>query len=66
MIVENVSTGPVEAARIGCLLALGSAFRWQSGGHMIKRQGVLAPKRLDFSVESEIWLDGTLSGLVYR
>ncbi|KAL9118531.1 MAG: hypothetical protein Q9187_004922 [Circinaria calcarea] len=66
MILENVSLGPLESARIGCLLAFGSAFQWKSNGREITRQEVLVNKHSAFPVESEIWFGDRLSGLVYR
>ena len=66
LILVHISAGPVEAARIGCQLALGSAFTWKSNDCVIKRQEVLNNKPQEFPVESEIWFGGCMSGLVYK
>ena len=66
MILREVSVGPVEAARIGCLFALGSAFRWESAGGVITRQEVLTTRTADCPIESHIWFDGYHSGLAYK
>lgn len=38
MVLGNVSMGLVESARVGCLLSLGSVFRWESHGAPVQRK----------------------------
>lgn len=66
MVLKEVSAGPVEAARIGCMLALGSTFRWETGDHTISRQDTFASRSSSSPVESQIWFDGCFSGLAYQ
>ncbi|KAI9825601.1 MAG: hypothetical protein M1819_000497 [Sarea resinae] len=37
LILSALSIGPIEAARVGCILDLGSSFEWKTGGHAIER-----------------------------
>ena len=37
MILDHVSIGTVEAARIGCLINAGSAFTWKDGSSELVR-----------------------------
>lgn len=71
-ILEHVSKGPIEAARLGCLLELGSPFIWirnvdwpRSGG------SVEFHDRHKFRyerspVESKIYFGDTFSGVSYK
>lgn len=66
MILRNVSMGPVESARVGCMLSLGSVFKWERDGVPVRRQEVLTNRTWVLPVESQIWFDNCLSGLAYR
>lgn len=66
MILREVSVDPIEAARIGCLFALGSAFRWENDGRLMTRQEVLNTETAGCPVESHIWFGGCGSGLAYK
>lgn len=66
MVLKQVSVGPVEAARVGCKLALGSTFSWATGDHRIERQAVFSFRSPCSYVESQIRFDGFSSGLVYK
>lgn len=67
-ILEYVSEGPIEAARLGCLHEIGSPFAWvrtdktRSGGN-IERYWSLTHRGPATPVDSYI---GTFCGLAYR
>lgn len=70
-ILGKISRGKVESARVGCMLSLGTPFKWERDngggrGGMIQLQTVLTTKPYDVSVESQIWFDGFPSGLAYK
>jgi hypothetical protein len=71
-ILEAVSNGPIEAARLGALLGLGSPFTWmraqdspRSGG-AIERHMRFAQRHDTSPIESEIHFEETFSGLAYK
>jgi hypothetical protein len=65
-ILEKVSAGPIESARIGCLLNAGSVFSWRHGNQIIKREEG-RPFRTPWTpVESHIWFGGYHSGIAYK
>ncbi|EEP81147.1 predicted protein [Uncinocarpus reesii 1704] len=66
LILSRVSLGPIEPARLGCMLSLGSPFRWLDGGRPIQRQEVLTTKPTKIPVESHIQFDGDHSGVAYK
>lgn len=66
MVLRRVSVGPVEAARVGCKLGLGSTFIWANDNHKIERQPVFSFRNPFSRVESQISFDGCFSGLAYR
>lgn len=71
-ILEQVSEGPIEAARLGCLLELGSPFTWMRFRDPPRRGGAvelfISPShRYENSpVESKICFGDDFSGLSYR
>ncbi|PMD40803.1 hypothetical protein L207DRAFT_566184 [Hyaloscypha variabilis F] len=71
-ILEQVSKGPIEAARLGCLLDLGSPFMWLRSRDPPRRDGILeliiSPShRNEFSpVESKICFGDVFSGVSYK
>jgi hypothetical protein len=71
-ILEHVSEGPVEAARLGCILGLGSPFRWMRAVDWPRRGGpvelLISPShRTEFTpVESKIYFGDVFSGVSYR
>jgi hypothetical protein len=71
-ILEYVSEGPIEAARLGCLLNLGSPFGWmrtkdetRMRGH-IERHECYTHRSEATPVESQIWFGETFSGVTYK
>ncbi|KAI0543266.1 hypothetical protein GGR58DRAFT_15466 [Xylaria digitata] len=38
LILDNVSAGPIERARVGCMLSFGSNFTWRCDGRDIERE----------------------------
>ena len=66
IILDDVSLGRVESGRIGCLLALDTPFQWKGAHGTIQRQEVLTTRPRGLFVESQIWFDDYLSGLVYK
>jgi hypothetical protein len=70
-ILDHVSAGPVEAARLGCLLELGSQFAWmrsdgtRRGGDVVKLEAPTHRSHLT-PVDSRIHFGDTFSGLAYR
>ena len=71
-ILEGVSEGPIEAARLGCVLGLGSPFTWMRSKDLSRRQGPIErhmcfTSRHDASpVESGIYFGKTFSGVAYK
>ena len=71
-ILEHVSKGPVEAARLGCLWGLGSPFLWQKRVDWPRQGGPLAlltsptHRSPGTAVEFKIYFGDTFSGVSYR
>lgn len=71
-ILYYVSDGPIESARLGCTLSLGSTFNWQRRKDRPRKQGAIEVlpchiMRYEGSpVESKIFFGGIFSGLDYR
>jgi hypothetical protein len=71
-ILEHVSEGPVEAARLGCVLDLGSPFTWMRAVDWPRRGGpvelLTSPSHPTEStpVESKICFGDVFSGVSYR
>ena len=66
LILDNVSAGPIERARVGCILECGSIFTWKYGGRNIEREEGCRSRTQSTPVESHIWFDGHSSGLAYK
>jgi hypothetical protein len=71
-ILEHVSEGAIERARLGCLMDLGPRFSWmrtkdkhRRAGH-IERHESHTHRSEATPVESQIWFGGTFSGVAYR
>jgi hypothetical protein len=71
-ILEHVSDGGIEGARLGCLLHLGSPYTWMwpKGGSRrdgpVKRHESYTHRSDRTPVETKIWFKETFSGLAYR
>jgi hypothetical protein len=71
-ILTQVSEGPIEAARVGCLLGLGSPYTWMRSNDWPRRGGptelLTSPThRTEFTpVESKIYFGDDFSGVSYR
>jgi hypothetical protein len=65
-ILDEVSAGPIERARIGCLLDAGSKFGWLCGTHIIEREEGRRSRTHQSPVESHVQFDGNDSGVAYR
>lgn len=66
MIIDKVSAGPIESARVGCMLNAGPAFTWKYGDRDIVRQESLTNRTSWTPVESHILFGNHSSGLVYK
>lgn len=66
MILDKVSDGPIESARVGCLLNFGSNFQWKSGQRLIERQDRHTGRTPWTPVESQIWFGDCFSGIAYK
>jgi hypothetical protein len=64
-ILKHTSIGSVEAARMGCLLRLGSPFSWKDGSLKVTLEWMNKNRPWGMPVESELWFDEHQSGLVY-
>lgn len=64
-ILNNVSTGSVVAAKVGCLLGLGSPFLWKDGPLKVTLTEEDSARPLGSPVESEVWFGKHRSGIVY-
>ncbi|PVH77435.1 hypothetical protein DL98DRAFT_573732 [Cadophora sp. DSE1049] len=71
-ILEHVSKGPVEAARLGCFLGLGSPFTWMRAVDWPRRGGPIklfispSHRHENTPVESKIYFGDVFSGVSYR
>ncbi len=66
LILANVSEGPIESARVGCLLNAGSAFPWKCGDRDIEREEGRRNRSPWSPVESHVWFGDYFSGIAYR
>ena len=66
MITNKVSEGPIESARVGCILNAGTAFRWKCGNRNIKREEGRTFRTPWTPVESHIWFGNYFSGVAYK
>ncbi|KAF5575552.1 hypothetical protein FPANT_11295 [Fusarium pseudoanthophilum] len=65
-ILRQAAAGSVAAAKLGIELSLGSPFSWTEQGKKIKLEEVLGNRTKASPVESQIFLDGVMSGLSYK
>jgi hypothetical protein len=65
-ILDKVSAGPIESARVGCLLDAGSVFTWKCGNRNIEREVGRRSRTPWTPVESHIWFGGYPSGVAYK
>jgi hypothetical protein len=65
MILDNAA-GPLQHAKLGCNLNIGSAFTWRSEGRDIERQEYIRNRSRESPVESQIWFDNYFSGIAYK
>ncbi|KAF1358979.1 hypothetical protein EJ07DRAFT_122120 [Lizonia empirigonia] len=65
-ILDKVSAGPIESARVGCLLDAGSVFTWKCGNRNIEREEGRRSRTPWTPVESHIWFGGYPSGIAYK
>ncbi|CAA9965498.1 hypothetical protein PTMSG1_08857 [Pyrenophora teres f. maculata] len=65
-ILDKVSAGPIESARVGCLLDAGSVFTWKCGNRNIEREEGRRSRTPSTPVESHIWFGGYPSGIAYK
>lgn len=64
--LRYVSQGPVEAARIGCILGLGLPFAWKDGKMNVERETAHRNRHFETPVESQIWFGDHFSGVAYK
>ena len=65
-ILDRVSAGPIENARVSCLLNAGSAFTWKYGNRDVVREKGHRSRTPWTPVESNIWFSDHHSGLAYK
>lgn len=71
-ILEQVSKAPIEAARLGCVLGLGSPFAWMRAFDWPRRGGPIelfvspSHRHENTPVESKIYFGDIFSGVSYR
>ncbi|KAF2810984.1 uncharacterized protein BDZ99DRAFT_475845 [Mytilinidion resinicola] len=65
IILDYVSGGTVVAAKVGCLLGLGSPFLWKDGPLEVTLMERYKIRPTGSSVESEVWFGEQKSGIVY-
>ncbi|KAI1179727.1 hypothetical protein F4777DRAFT_599753 [Nemania sp. FL0916] len=63
LILDNVSLGPIERARIGCTLDIGSPFTWKCKGRSVVRQEDRLIRVPGFPAESHISFGEHSSGV---
>jgi hypothetical protein len=65
-ILNRVSAGPIESARVGCPLDAGSIFAWSCGNRKIEREEGRRSRTPWTPVESHICFRGYPSGIAYK
>jgi hypothetical protein len=65
-VLHQATTSSVAAAKSGIQLALGSPFSWAGQRRKIKLEEVLRHRTESSPVESQIFLNGVMSGLSYK
>ncbi|KAH6877671.1 hypothetical protein BKA58DRAFT_451489 [Alternaria rosae] len=65
-ILDKVSAGPIESARVGCLLDAGSVFTWKYNNRNIEREVGRRSRTPWAPVESHVWFGGYPSGIAYK
>ncbi|KAF1959408.1 hypothetical protein CC80DRAFT_406620, partial [Byssothecium circinans] len=66
IILSYASAGTVAAARIGCLLGIGSPFLWMDGPLRVCLMETCTIRPVGVPVESQAWIDDKSVGIVYR
>ncbi|KAI2604592.1 hypothetical protein GGR54DRAFT_451199 [Hypoxylon sp. NC1633] len=66
LILDNISMGPIERARIGCILETGSVFTWRCKNRNIEREEGCRNRTQFTPVESHIWFGDQPSGVAYK
>lgn len=66
IILSHVSAGTVAAARIGCVLGIGTPFSWTDGPLDIVLEDRIRNRSPWSPVESQIWFDDVKVGIVYK
>lgn len=65
MVLGYVSLGTVEAAKLGCLLGLGTSFSWTDGPLKVTLEDRHVIRPSGSSVESQVWFGNHKSGVCY-
>lgn len=65
-VVDNLAAGPVERARMRCILDIGSPFTWWSEGRGIEREEGRRNRTSTSPVESHICFGKSFSGVAYK
>lgn len=65
-ILDNVSEGPIERAKVSCILDMGTPFTWKCGGRSIEREEGRTGRTPFSPVESHICFGKSISGLAYK
>ena len=66
MILDKVSAGPIERARISCILDIGFKFAWTCDNRPIKREEGRTNRHLTSAAESHIKFNNCSSGVAYK
>ncbi len=61
-----MSQGPVDAARVGCILELGLPFAWKDGEMDILLEKAHRNRSPWSPVESQVWFGDHFSGIAYK
>jgi hypothetical protein len=65
-VLSHVSLGPLKAAQLGCLLNIGTLFRWEHAGRAIKSDTALRTRVESSAIEQQIFFDNCSAGVFYR
>lgn len=66
MILDHVSAGPIERAKVSCKLNIGSSFLWKCGDRAMEREESHTNRTPWSLVESQIMFGNHFSGVVYK
>lgn len=66
MVLSHSAEGPVAAAKLGCLLRVGTSFSWKYRHLELRLAGSRAIHQIQHPAESQLWFPEAIIGVVYN